>query len=340
MKIKLLLAILIVTLTAGSAFAAKPKPKPKPKPTTSTHHETAGTEQLKGGFGEIGHTYTLGKVYPWNLRLNSVEYSVGTMDMGDRVTFANADQKMMILRFTAHNAQKGEALLRFDTFKITVVDSKDQNFECSAALVSDDAAKNVVEQELKPAQKKDVYTVIAVPAEGEMVKLIIQGYEETVIRYDLRGKAKPLPAPYADPKDPTGYTALATVPAQMGTAYPTGYCSLSVDGVSYKSTNIGDHEVPEGGKFLVISCTAKNLNKSDVTFRFDTFNFKVKDGDGVPIDAPQNMIRATSDKDLEMALKAGEEMKFRTYIPLEKDVTATSFTVQEGEYRAYEYKIQ
>jgi hypothetical protein len=41
-----------------------------------------------------------------------------------------------------------------------------------------------------------------------------------VIRYDLRGVAKPLTSPFADPSDKTGATALTEIPAQIGQYYP------------------------------------------------------------------------------------------------------------------------
>jgi len=341
MKTKLVIAILVLCLAGGSAMAAKAKPKPKPKPKApTTHHETMGTEQLKGEYGEIGHTYTLGKASPWNFRLNSVEYSVDTIKLGDRIVYPNSKQKLLVLRYTVHNPQKSEAQMRFDTIRFTAVDANDQNCEYAGAIATDDGKFNTVDMQMKPAQKKDILTVIVLPAEGQVPKLMVTNYDEDgVIRYDLRGKIKPLAAPFADPKDEKGCTAVETVPAQFGTAYPLGLCSLKVEEISYRDTAIKDEEPPEGGKFLIATCTAKCLNTYDVTFRFDTFIFKVKDADGVPIDCCGNMIRASSDADLDMSLKPDQEMRFRTYIPIEKGVTPKTLTVSEEEGRAFEYQL-
>lgn len=345
MKTKLLLILLVVTLSASCAFAAKakakPKPKAKPKAAVTTHHETMGTEQLKGEYGEIGHTYTLGRSSAWNMRLSSAEYTVDTVKMGDRIYVPTAQQKLLVLHYTVHNPQKSEAMMRFDTLPVTAVDSKDQNYEYAGDIAADDGTNSNVNQEMKPAQKKDVFTVIAVPAEGEIPKIIFKGSDDLVIRYDLRGKVKPLAAQYADPKDPKGCTALATVPAEFGKVYPLGQCALSVNEINYQTTAIGDDQPPAGGKFLVATCTAKNLDTSDVTFRFDTFTFKVADPDGIPIDAYGNMIRASSFVGIDTSLKPGQEMKFRTYVPIDKAITPKTLTVREAEGgREFQYQIQ
>ena len=47
-----------------------------------------------------------------------------------------------------------------------------------------------------------------VPAAGVVPKLIVEREQGApVIRYDLRGKVKALPQPFADPSDTTGATA-------------------------------------------------------------------------------------------------------------------------------------
>jgi len=332
-----LLALLILALSMGCAFAAKTPPK---KPTSSTHHETLGTQQLKGEFGKIGDTYTLGKSNPWNVKLSSAEYTVASLRVGDGLKFPNMDEKFLVLHFTVHNPQKGLALMRFDTFRITAVDSSSKNWEGTHTL-NLESTKEAVSQNIKPAQKIDVYKVVVVPAAGEIPKIIVTGSDNLVIRYDLLGKVKPLPEPFADPNDKTGATALAVVPAKIGVTYDAGCFTVSVDGISYSEGPINGKNAGPGGRFLVLNMTAKNINTFPLPFRFDTFRFKGADMDGADLDWGRNILRASSDKTLSMTCEIGQEIKFRTYYIVEKGVTPMYVRVAGGANpRVFQYTVE
>ena len=128
--ISVLILCIFAAFVGSNDAAARKKPvakKPVAKKTLSTHHETTGTEQLKGEYGLIGHTYTLGKTNPWNITLKSAEYSVSIVRSGDQAICPNREQKLLILHLTMHNPQKSLALLRFDTIHFTAVDANDKN---------------------------------------------------------------------------------------------------------------------------------------------------------------------------------------------------------------------
>lgn len=343
---RLMLILLAVVLSTGCALAATKKAPPKKAPAKkpaaqSTHHETVGTQQLKGEYGKFGDTYTLGKENPWNMRLNSAEYSADTIAVGDTIIYPKPDEKLLVLHYTIHNPQKSEALMRFDTLAITAVDAKDKNWEFRGD-VGNETTKQAVGQQFKPAQKMDVYAVIAVPAEGEVPKIMFKSIDQLVIRYDLRGKVKGLPAPYADPSDPTGATARKVTPAEFGVFYPLGQLALKIEGTSFSDTAIGEMEIEEGGCLFIIAATAKNLDKAPTLLRFDSFNVKLKDVDGTEIQSRQDTYRASSDKAFGGDLEPGQELKFRLIMSIEKGIEPKTATVinYNADCRPIEFQLK
>jgi len=333
--------LVIVSAVASSSAATKPKPKPKPpakKPAQTKPHYVQGTAQLPGEWGEFGITYTLGKTDPWNITVNSAEYTIEPVLIGDQLCVPKADQKLLVVHFNMHNPQKGEALLRYDTLSMTAVDSKDQNWEYVRDIGAE-KTKEHVDLMLKPAQKLDVYTAILVPAAGVVPKLIVKSSDETVIRYDLRGKAKGMSAPFADPNDKTGATALERIPAQMGTYYPLGCCDFKLESASFSDKPIGDQELEEGARNIVFICSAKNRSKEEIVLRYDTFNCTLSDADGAGVDWNQRMYSASRDADLDTNLKPSQEIKFRYACPVPQDVKLKSFAIQEEEGHTFVYDL-
>lgn len=338
-----LLALLVFTLSAGSAMAAKTKPKPKAKPkakaVATTHHETVGTKQLTGeDGGQIGHTYTLGKENPWNVKLNKVEYTINTVQFGDTICYPSATEKIIVLHYTMHNPQKSEALLRFDTVSITAVDKNNKNYEKIQEL-GDEASKASVNIDLKPAQKTDVYSAIVVPAEAIIDKIIFKSGDNLVIRYlKMDSQIKGFDMLSVDPS--TMGIPLGTVPAQAGTYYPAGQFDIKLEGMAFSNKAIGDETLEDGQKFLIATFTAKCLDTCKPVLRFDTFCAKAKDADGVDIERVNSIIRASSDKELETNMDRGQEMKFRIYFRIESGIEPKSLVIsQTEEGRAYEFPV-
>ena len=342
-----LLAMLIFALAAGSAVAVKKPPVKKvavkkvavKKPVTTTHHETLGTQQLKGEYGQIGHTYTLGKSYPWNVTLKSAEYTVDTIRFGGRILYPARDKKFLVLHYTVHNPQKSQALMRFDTFHVTAVDANDKNWEGVGELGSEETGDRI-EQQFKPAQKMDVYTAVLVPAAGEIPKIIIKASDNLVIRYNLLGKAKPLPEPYADTNDKTGATAFTMVPAKPGVFFPVGQYAIKLDGISYTDQAVGNYRLSNGGRFLVVNMTAKGLDTVRPVLRFDTFRVKLLDTDGTEVDWKGDLFKASSDGTIEMNLEQDQEVKFRLLFSVDKGVTPKTLAISQGQSRVYQFEVQ
>jgi hypothetical protein len=337
---RLVLVLLAAFLSLGNAHAAKPKPKPKPKATTSTHHETLGTQQLKGGFGEFGSTYTLGKTNPWNVRVKSAEYSVDTIAIGDRIVYPKADEKLLILHYVVHNPQQREAGMRFDTLRLTAVDAKDKNWEWRGDVGNETTGERV-DQRFKPAQKMDVFAVLTVPAAGEIPKMMIQGSDELVIRYDLRGKVRGLTAPYADPADTTGATARAVVPAEYDVLYPLGPYGLQVNGTSFREEAIGNVKPDKKERLLVVDISVKNLGRRPNGLRFDTLRVTLKDADGVDIPARQDLYRSSSDTSLSVSVDPDQQIKGRLLLKINKELDPKSMVFSYGDNgRQFEFPVR
>lgn len=341
-----LVCLLVLTVAAGSAMAAKKvapkKAPPKKAPVSTTHHETTGTEQLKGEYGELGHTYTLGKVRPWNINLKSAEYTIDPVFFGDRAVWPKEDEKLLVLHFNVHNPQKGLALMRHDMLRVTAIDSNDKNIEKENFLANEDKRQSIA-QEFKPAQKMDVYTVIRVPDDAVIPKLMVTSpSDKLVIRYDLRDKIKGLPASYADPSDPTGRKALSVIPAKMGEYYPSGVFAIKLESVSYSSDPINNRK-PGKGQFMVAIMSVKALTQSKPILRHDMFEFKVLDSDGGEIRFANQLLKVSSDSAIAQELDSGQEVRFRLVFAADQGVTAKTFRVAarcQGKGKAYLYTIE
>lgn len=338
---RLVTIMLIVVLSMGCAFAAKAPPKKKS--TASTHHETVGTQQLKGEYGKIGDTYTLGKIKPWNISLKSAEYTIDPVHFGDRTVWPTEDEKLLLLHFTVHNPQKSLALMRRDMINVTAIDSNDKNWNKENCLASEEKQQEVA-QDFKPAQKMAVYAVVRVPNAGEIPKLMLTNFfdKDRVIRYDLRGKVKGLPAAYADPSDSTGATVPSVIPAKMGEYYPSGPFALKLEDISYVAGPIGDNK-PGKGQFMVATMSVKSLSRSKALFRHDMFAFKVLDNDGSNIDYAYILLKASSDSKISQELDFGQEVRCRFLFKADKGVTAKSFrfaSTCQGKGKSFEYTAQ
>ena len=339
-----MLVLCIIASFAGSIDAAtRKKPvakKPVVKKPVSTHHETTGTSQLQGEFGLIGHTYTLGKVNPWNISLKSAEYTTEILRTRDSAIAPDRNSKLLVLHFVLHNPQKNMALMRHDTIRFTAVDANDKNWEGGGGL-NNETTKENVNQLFKPAQKMEAYTIIVVPAAGEIPKIMLMSGDKKVIRYDVRGKVKPLSGPVADPNDQTGATALANVPAKIGDFYPASMYNLCLEKVGFSDGPIDGKTAKPGERFLVANFAVKFLETSGTTLRFDTFAISGVDADSIPIKGGNNLLAPSSDTVVNMHVDLGQEMKFRTYLRIPKGVTPKSLIVTGNRNgRSYIYSAE
>jgi len=299
-----------------------------------------GTVQLPGENGEFGAIYSLRKDNPLNFILKSAEYTTEQVRIGSRSYVPNAEQKMLVLHFSVQNPLKTEYYVRFDSLLFTAVDAMNVNNEYVQDW-GDEESRNPLELSLKPAQKVDAYTVIKVPAKGIVPKLMVLPGENNgpILRYDLHEKVTGLTAPIADPADPTGATALETVPGTLGALYPYANFDVKVEGFSYSDQPLADEELAEGERYLFITVLMKNNAGEDSYLRWDTVTPLVTDTDGVELNY-KDMLTATSNRSLEQNVKKDQEMRVRLCINVPAGSTPVKLALKEGESRTYEFEIK
>lgn len=335
-----LLATTSLTVPASfvqAAPAQKPKPKttkPKPQPKPGG---VLGMVPMAGVEGKLGQTYTIGTNDPINFTLTSAEYTLERVNIDTSVYAPSAEEKLLVLRYTVHNPNKTERRYYWNTVGFTAVDAMNQNreFVQNAGSRETGEALNI---NLKPAQKVEAYTVINVPAKGVVPKLIVKPEDGGVIRYDLRGVAKPLSAPFADPSDKTGATAPTEIPAQTGQYYPLHNFDIKVLETGYTDA-LGETVPEEGQRFFVATISMRNGTKDEKRFYWGTFKATLVDADGEEAQWSQTMLRATRNETADGTLKPGQEYKARVYFSLPKDAAAKTLTLAEEESHPYAFDV-
>lgn len=340
------MAIRVVCLMAavtagGGVWAQKPKKaSPQKPPAKAGAPVVLGTTQLPGEFGKIGTTYTIGKSTPLNFTLRSAEYSATrvlneTYSSGITAFAPQANEKMLLLHFTVQNPQPRDVRLFGESFKITAVDIDDVNHEVATEIVREGRNNKFVDFPLKPAQKIELYAGILVPADGEVPKLIVQRQlaDGAVVRYDLRGKVKGIPPPFADPKDPKGATRLASIPAQRDTYYPISNYDVKVGQITFADTVAGI-KATNGNRFAVVTLmfrgygTRNNLSESSFRARMTT-----TDGDTVDARSPGGtggLLRASRDEAFNGPIEAGTELPLRVFFEIPTGVGPKTVTLGEA----------
>jgi hypothetical protein len=298
-----------------------------------------GTSQLAGEWGEFGKSYTIGKSSPMNFTLRSAEFTCGRLRFSDAVHYPKANEKLLVLHYTLQNPQSSERGVSWSTFDFTAVDATDTNREYLQE-VGIESNQSRLDVYLKPAQKIEVYTAIRVPAKGEVPKLIVKTGDGLVARYDLRGKVKPLAAPFADPSDASGFSAYSEVPAQMGTYYPTGVFDIKLDGAAYTHDTLYEHEPSEGARFLLLNATIKNQAAGEKNVGWSTFTPKLRTQDGENVDWNQDLLHGTRNELLDANLDPGQEARARYFFDIRGDTAAKTLSIKEGDDdRVYSFDL-
>ena len=336
----LVCVLALALVVTGGVWAATGKVKPKPKtPANPKNKATLGTHQMAGeDHALIGTTYTLGKANPINVTLDKVEYTVEPVRIGSSIFAPRADQKLMVLHYSLHNCVPRNYGISWGTLEITAVDANDTNWRYVTQIGIEDTLEQC-NMSLKPGQKTKVYTCIVVPAKGEIPKLMLQSGDKLVLRYDLRGKLKPLPPPIADPADPTGATALEKVPAQMGVYYAYKEHFGEVDSVAFSTTPINGKAPPKNCRYLLVIGKGKNPHPAKFRYSWGTFAPKLQDVDGGTVSWGDTVLFASRDDTLNAEVEQGQEIGFRILYIVKNGVQLKSLSMSEGGGRQYVYDV-
>lgn len=323
-----ILCILMGAMLCTAAFCA----------ASSTNQAKVGTTQLSGvDNAQIGTTYTLGKANPINITMNSIEYTVAPVVMGASAVIPKAEEKLMVVRFTLHNPQKRDFSVVWHTVKLQAVD-KDNKTWTYVSNIAKAPKGEIGAHPLKPAQKAEFYAVIVVPAAGEMPKLIAESGDKLVLRYPLKGKVKPLPAPIADAADKSGATALTDVPAKIGDYYPLGAYSVKLESAALSDAAINGKAPKAGSKYLTLILTARNDAPGKQGMMWHTFTPKLTDADGLEVKWNSTTLLASRDQPIgSQNIEPKQEVKIRYYFEVPGDLGLKSFSICEKHGRRFVY---
>ncbi len=345
MRKSLLLAMTLSLLLSGTAMVfgatAKKAVKAVPKKTAAS-----STVQLAGNNGVFGTVYSIVKSSPIYFRLKSAEFTTGQVIVGETLYAPGADEKLLVLHFTLQNPQKSEQPIRSDTLKFTVVDAVNTNHEGDERW-GDERNHSEVDMSLKPAQTIDIYTCITVPSKGTIPKLMVMPPSDNngpILRYDLtspKNKVTALKAPFADPSDSSGYTALGVVQGKLNVLYPYYDFDFAVEKFEYTTDKLDKDEAPEDGtRYLVVTLLAKNKSPQNTLLRCDTIIPVLTTTDGDELEY-QEMLLASANRPFNKDVRMGEENRVRIYFTLPERVTPKTLAIKEGESgRIYEFKVQ
>lgn len=343
---------------AAAAVHAQKKPEAKKpagaKPAAAADGVVRQSTQLPGEFGKFGTVYAVGREAPLHVTLKSAEYLAGRVEHNNKLlgyssAVPSATEKLLVLRFRVQNPNRGADVRVFDgALNFTVVGPTDENYEPATGIMREGTIEGV-DQGLKPAQAMDLYLAFKVPAAGEMPKLIVRrGSDEAapVVRYDLRGKVKPLPAPYADPSDARGATPPAAIPARAATYYPLLHHDVRFDGaVTFGDQAVANQKPPEGMRWAVVGLTFRG-DSSNAPLGSGSLLAKLKTEDGETFGTfgfdelvQASLLRAGRDAAFDGPIPRSEEQKARLFfaVPTGAKIKSLSLAPAQPDWQGRPY---
>lgn len=177
------------------------------------------------------------------------------------------------------------------------------------------------------------------------MKLGKPGTNQFVTRYPISVKPNvvtPLAAPYADPADKSGVSALEVVPGVMGTAYVAGLYDVRLDAVALAPGPLGNLIADDGKQFLVATVTSTNRTTRAENFDGSRLNITLKTDDGKLTDF--NCLTAKLDNPFQgESLDPGESATERYVFQIPKGEGLKSLSISErvadGASRAFLYDV-
>jgi len=330
----------MLALAVVGSFSQAAPAKPIAKHNASALPPVKGTQQMAGGQGAFGVTYTLidgGGWGPINFTIKSVEYTVARVSISPTWMYApKANEKIMLIRYRVKNPNS-EDFYYSGRHLFQTVDLNDTTLDdCGDSRRESETQPIAVS--IKPGQGiEDLITYAVVTAKGPIPKLILQlgkpGSTDQVTRFVLGtapNTVAPIPAPYADPTDPTGATALSNIKASIGTTYIAGYFDMSLDSAVLAPGPFGDTAADDGKKFLVATITATNKGLGQI-YVGDIFGGTVVTSDGDKI-TDHAVLKAKRDEAWDgRQIDPGETVTLRLLFQVPSDATVKSLGLVEDE---------
>lgn len=302
--------------------------------------ESQETAQVPSGNGELGKVYILRQADPLYFSLLGADYVVGPITIGDKWVAPNANEKLLVLRFTIRNPEQRNKRIRGDSLRIIATDAANANHPAYAEWGVAESHQ-LVGMEFMPQQELEMYTVLTVPARGEIPNLLIRSRVDNDgpdLPFDLRGKVTALPAPFADPADATGATARERVPAEFGVAYPFNRFSITVERVESVSTALDAGEPERGSRFLVFTLLMQNQTPVENLVRGDRIRPELTSTEGALL-RYRGMLLATANRQVNQSIGPGDEMRVRIYFTVPEGSKPETLAITEGASRTYGFPV-
>ena len=90
---------------------------------------------------------------------------------------------------------------------------------------------------------------------------------------------------------------------------------------------------------MVFTCTLKNASAAEQRYYWGSFEAKLDDTDGEPVEWPQSMLKGSRNEFAEGHVKPGAEYKVRFFFPLGSGIKPKTFRLKEGDSRTYAFPI-
>lgn len=324
MKTFLILGSVVALASVGVA-----QTKPKVKPTGTKPAQTRpllGTAQLPGDDGQLNVPYSMGnKGAELNFTLESAEFS-DRAQFADGAVHPTADQKLLILTFAVQNPLKTEDRLIWNSFKFTVVSPDDQNQEFGGYLYHPEH-KTRFESTLKPAQKVKAMIAIPIHAVGPVNKLMVRRGEGPLLRYDLRGKVKPLVGPFATNE---GIDIAKEGNATLNAPFAHGQLDWTVESVEAVNEPVGRYKAGDGEKMFIVTMTAKNAGLTKFPVTWNTLRPTMKDADGEPFEWLQDFVGMSSGKTISTELEPNDTIRGKLVFRGSANAKPAKLTLLDG----------
>jgi hypothetical protein len=328
-------ALTILLMLGNNLAYAQPVKKTALKPPPE--QGVRGATPLAGDVGQLGVTYTLPDC-PWNFTLKSADFSVGRVIIGSNVYAPQADQKLLVLRYSMQNSSGEAHGVAYNTIHFTVVDPTNVNRD-GIDDAGNAATHATLDQNLLPGQKVEVYTAVVIPAKGTAPKLMMSWGGSRVARFFLADQLAHLPAPFADPADASGASALAEVPAEAGRYYPMLNLDVQLVSTAWTTETLAGNECPEGKRYFVATLRVKNQAPAKVSCDYGRFKTRLFTADGDRVEYNEFLLKATGDDQVNRELDPGEEYTVRLFFAVAKDVDAKTLLFSEGDSRVYAFPV-
>jgi hypothetical protein len=178
--------------------------------------------------------------------------------------------------------------------------------------------------------------VITMPALGQATRLIAQSVDGDSLEYALGAAVTALQPPFADPADPTGASALGEVPVAMGTVFPVGSLSVTVERAVLTRERIQKRAPGRGNQFFVATLRVKNVSPGEQPLYWESFDFALRSPQDLDIPWNQELLAAGRDDEVDVTLTPGREATVRIYFEVPQGSGPLTLFARRGEgARAY-----